>query len=378
MRLRMGFARASPLASILRLTFFQPNQWRQESVFPPLFLRLNPRRRISCSVVSCSQTPLYLRPAAFRATVSELKKWHLWAETLASSVGSTFLDLDNGPDSTLLLRELNWLIEDAIENPKSLSSNSDNYMDATPVSLRACLDDLYLMWKQRVEDRRPFQYVVGCEHWRDLVLGVQEGVLIPRPETELIVDLVDDVLKEDEHLREGLWTDLGTGSGALAIGIARILGPSGMVVAIDLSPVAVAVASANVQRYNLQDRVKVKQGSWFEPLKDEGRELAGLVSNPPYIPSEHISGLQAEVAKHEPKLALDGGSNGLDDLLHLCKGAASVLKPGGFFAFETNGEEQSKFLAGYMETESKGVFSNVKIISDFGGIQRFVTGFKAR
>lgn len=83
-----------------------------------------------------------------------------------------------------------------------------------------------------------------------------------------------------------------------------------------------------------QDRVKVKQGSWFEPLKDEGRELAGLVSNPPYIPSEHISGLQAEVAKHEPKLALDGGSNGLDDLLHLCKGAASVLKPGGFFAFE--------------------------------------------
>lgn len=231
----------------------------------------------------------------FRATVSELKRWHLWAETLASSVGSKFLDLDNGPDSTLLLRELKWLVEDAVENPKVLSCNTDNYRDATTVSLRACLDDLYSLWKQRVEERRPFQYVVGCEHWRDLILGVQEGVLIPRPETEQIVDLVDDVLKdkEDEHLREGLWADLGTGSGALAIGLARILGPSAMVVAIDLSPVAVAVASANVQRYNLQvsgfairicchcDKTKEKFSTCifrtvFPDFKDNGQLLRTL------------------------------------------------------------------------------------------------------
>ncbi|KAJ8542773.1 hypothetical protein K7X08_005296 [Anisodus acutangulus] len=213
-------------------------------------MRLSFIRPISCCAVSSSpstsfkpQTPLFLRPPTFKTTLSDLKKWHLWAKSLASSVSSTFLKLDNGPNSELLLRELNWLIEDTIETPKSFFQETIN-----PVSTRVCLDELYNLWKQRVEKRRPFQYIVGCEHWRDLVLSVEEGVLIPRPETELIVDLVDDVVKENEELKEGLWADLGTGSGALAIGIARILGSDGRVIATDLSPVATAVASYNVQR----------------------------------------------------------------------------------------------------------------------------------
>lgn len=78
----------------------------------------------------------------------------------------------------------------------------------------------------------------------------------------------------------------------------------------------------------------MRQGSWFEPLKDLEGKVAGIISNPPYIPSENISGLQAEVRRHEPRIALDGGVHGMDDLLHLCKGAASVLKSVGFFAFE--------------------------------------------
>ena len=86
----------------------------------------------------------------------------------------------------------------------------------------------------------------------------------------------------------------------------------------------------------LHDKFEIKLGSWFEPLKDVKGQLVGLVSNPPYIPSNHISGLQAEVAKHEPRLALDGGADGMDDLLHLCHGASSMVKPGGFFAFEVS------------------------------------------
>lgn len=78
----------------------------------------------------------------------------------------------------------------------------------------------------------------------------------------------------------------------------------------------------------------MREGSWLEPLKDVEGKVAGLVSNPPYIPSVDISGLQSEVGRHEPRLALDGGAEGMDDLLHLCNGAASMLKPGGFFAFE--------------------------------------------
>jgi release factor glutamine methyltransferase len=100
------------------------------------------------------------------------------------------------------------------------------------------------------------------------------------------------------------------------------------------------------------------------------------VSNPPYIPSDNISGLQAEVGRHEPRLALDGGASGIDYLLHLCNGAAAMLKPGGFFAFETNGEKQCKFLVDYMQNDIAGSFCNLNIVSDFAGIQRFVTGFR--
>lgn len=243
--------------------------------------------------------------------------------------------------------------------------------------LRIGLDELYGLWNQRIEKRKPFQYLVGCEHWRDLVLSVEEGVFIPRPETELMVDLVSDVLvRDNDGLRDGLWVDLGTGSGAIAIGIARVLGSKGRVIAVDLNPLAAAVAAFNAQRYGLQDVIEVRQGSWFGKLKDVEGKLSGVVSNPPYIPSVDISGLQAEVGKHEPRLALDGGLDGLDDLLHLCNGAALMLKPSGFFAFETNGENQCKFLKNYLENDSAGSFCNVNIVSDFAGIQRFVTGFR--
>ena len=142
-------------------------------------------------------------------------------------------------------------MEDAIEDHGVFSQMGieDNQ---TKVRLRAGIEELYNLWKQRIEERWPFQYLVGCKHWRDLVLSVQDGVLILRPETELIVDLVADVVSNNEGLREGLLADLGTGTGALAIGIRRILGSRGRVIATDLSPVALSVAAFNVQKYGLQ------------------------------------------------------------------------------------------------------------------------------
>lgn len=334
------------------------------------------------------KVPLYLRPPSFSASLSELTKWHKWAKNLASSVGSSFINLDNGPDSTLLRRELNWLLQDLIELQyrsvilSRLESGNNENPDVS-VALRAPLEEMYCVWRQRIEKRRPFQYVVGCEHWRDLVLSVQEGVLIPRPETEVIIDLVEGVaLNNAPELAQGFWADLGTGSGAIAIATARALATHargdacGRVIATDLSSVAVAVATSNVQRYGLQDVVEVRKGSWFEPLKDVQGKLAGVLSNPPYIPSGDISGLQAEVGQHEPILALDGGISGTNDLLHLIDGVASMLKPGGFFAFETNGEQQCKFLVEYIENEKPGSFRDMNIVSDFAGIQRFVMGFR--
>ncbi|CAN1755528.1 Release factor glutamine methyltransferase [Linum perenne] len=285
--------------------------------------------------VTKPQIPLFERPPIHSATSLQLQKWHGWAKSLASSVGSSFVEADNGPDSTLLCRELNWLLEDALDNPSSFKYPSTEGV-CENVKLRASLDDLYRLWKDRIENRRPLQYLVGCEHWRDLVLSVEEGVLIPRPETELIVDLVANLVSTADELRNGLWADLGTGSGALAIGIGRLLGSSGRVIATDASPLAVSVSSFNVQRYGLQDLIEVRQGSWFEPLKNVEGKLSGFVSNPPYIPSNNMLLLQAEVGKHEPTMALDGGDSGMDCLLQLCTGAATMLKPGGFFALEAS------------------------------------------
>ncbi|KAK3424657.1 hypothetical protein EUGRSUZ_F01438 [Eucalyptus grandis] len=362
----------SPLAHARNITQIRHRRFHSSlSAPPPPLLASSP---------PSLPLPLFLRPPKHTTTVSELLEWHSWAKSLAASVGSSFEDSDNGPDSSLLCRELNWLMEDVLHgfDPSLMHRAVARDDPDIVISLRADVQELYSLWKQRIEERRPFQYIVGCEHWRDLILCVREGVLIPRPETEIIVDLVGDVISKDEELREGLWADLGTGSGAIAIGIAKILGNYGSVIATDLSPVAIQVASFNVQRYSLQDKIEVSEGSWLEPLKGVEGKVAGLVSNPPYIPSDDISGLQAEVGRHEPRLALDGGAEGMDDLLHLCNGAASMLKPGGFFAFETNGEKQCEFLVDYMQNQLPGSFCNVNTLSDFAGIQRFVTGFRNR
>ncbi|XP_072957596.1 uncharacterized protein [Typha angustifolia] len=307
------------------------------------------------------QAPLFLRPLSYPTPLSDLNAFRHWAKSLSLSSG--------GPDSGHLLRELSWLIQDASSPNTHLGSGKVGDL----VLLRAELGDLYCLWKERVQERRPFQYLVGCEHWRDLVLVVREGVLIPRPETEMVVDLVGGV----EGFEEGLWADLGTGSGAIAIGIARMLGKGGRVLATDVSGDAVEIATFNVERYGLKDTVEIRQGSWFEPLEDAKGKLSGVVSNPPYIPTGDLPGLQPEVGWHEPRLALDGGNDGMNHLIHLCEGAASALKSGGFFAFETNGDEQSEFLARFMSTKWGNFFHNITIVLDFAGIKRFVTGFRS-
>ncbi|XP_077221281.1 RNA methyltransferase family protein isoform X2 [Tasmannia lanceolata] len=313
--------------SFLRFTRPKPpfsNQLNRPTSYPCLFSQSSPP--LSSSISSKLQIPLFLRPPTSSTTLENLQKWQDWAKNLALSVGSKFLAYDNGPDTELLCREIKWMLEDVVED-FSVISQLGSAQNESMVRLRADLEELYSLWEERIEKRRPFQYIVGCEHWRDLVLSVQEGVLIPRPETEQIVDMVRDVVMKERLMGEGLWADLGTGSGAIGIGIGRILGGGGRVIGTDLSPVAVSVAEFNVQRYGLQDKIEIREGSWFEPLRDVKGKLAGLVSNPPYIPSNQIPGLQAEVGRHEPKIALDGGEDGLDDLLHLSEASASALRP---------------------------------------------------
>nr|XP_018681392.1 PREDICTED: uncharacterized protein LOC103983736 isoform X3 [Musa acuminata subsp. malaccensis] len=332
MTLRFAFPVCSPLAPFLASSLHRrlsiPS--RSSSSFSPTPLFSSDHR-----------PPLFLRPPAFAASRTDLHDFRRWAESLALAAGPRLSASDGGPDAALLRRELAWLVEDATVAAASESGVGEE------LRLRVELEELYRLWKARIEERRPFQYIVGCEHWRDLVLVVKEGVLIPRPETEMVVDLVAEV----EGFEKGLWADLGTGSGAIAVGIGRMLQEGGRVFATDLSPVALEVARLNVERYELKDKIELRWGSWFEPLRDVEGKLMGL-------------------------LALDGGEAGMDHLLHLCEGSASALKSGGFFAFETNGDEQSEFLADLMSIKLGNFFHNIKMISDFAGIQRFVTGFR--
>jgi release factor glutamine methyltransferase len=174
----------------------------------------------------------------------------------------------------------------------------------------------------------PFQYLIATAHWRDLILSVGPGILVPRPETELMIDLAAAALQANPALGQLPWADLGTGSGALAIGAAKLLqqqqqqqqrGPNRVmadgtgcvavqVYAVDLSASAVAYATANAAACGVQDAVHTVRGSWYEPLLQLKGRLGCVLSNPPYIPCAEIeAGLQAEVGQHEPMSALDGG-----------------------------------------------------------------------
>ncbi|MEO1131256.1 MAG: HemK/PrmC family methyltransferase, partial [Cyanobacteria bacterium J06639_1] len=186
-------------------------------------------------------------------------------------------------------------------------------------------------------------------------------------ETELLIDLVcPQVLAAPP---QSTWADLGTGSGAIAIAIAR-LRPDLYVEAIDLSADALQIAARNVERYGSGDRVRLHQGSWFAPLATKQGQLQGMVSNPPYIPSTDIAELQPEVARHEPHLALDGGTSGTEAIALLMKSAPDYIISGGFWAVELM-QGQASEVATALERDDR--YRNIAIHVDLNGIDRFVS-----
>lgn len=217
------------------------------------------------------------------------------------------------------------------------------------------------LWQRHLQEGIPVQYLAGQTLWRDLVLQVNRAVLIPRPETELIIEIVAERTKP-----QGVWCDLGTGCGAIAIALARAF-PDLRVFAVDVSAEALQVAQGNIDRYGVGERVQCVQGSWFSPLPPG---LAGMVSNPPYIPTDIIPTLAPEV-QQEPRLALDGGRDGLQAIRHLVEEGKHYLQEGGFWLVEV--------MAGQATTvadmlQQKG-YRSVTVHKDWQGIDRFVSGF---
>lgn len=219
------------------------------------------------------------------------------------------------------------------------------------------------------------------------MLSVGPGVLIPRPETELMIDFLQEAVERRPDLAHGDWVDLGTGSGALAIGIARALPSAQHVWAIDLAAEPAAHAAYNAKRYGVDTRVFVLRGSWYEPLAGKGVvQVAGIVSNPPYVPADQIPTLQTEVGLYEPRLALAGGDGlGIDALAPICRGAVRMLRPGGFLALETAGGDQARYVGQLLNHLRCGdgvdgdgplAFEDVRIRRDLRGVDRFVTAIR--
>lgn len=231
----------------------------------------------------------------------------------------------------------------------------------------AWLDDI---WQQRISHRIPLQQLLQSVTWRQLRLAVTDAVLIPRPETELLVDIA---LREVETFSEpGLWVDMGTGSGAIAIGMASEQ-PNLSMIAVDTSPAALDIARMNVQRQGLERHITVLEGNWFEepfPSTIQNRLLQGMVSNPPYIPSAVVEELEPEVRDREPRLALDGGNDGLASIRKLVDEAPKFLQQEGCWIVELM-HNQARDVA--KRLKENGCYQQIEIHRDLEGNERFVS-----
>jgi release factor glutamine methyltransferase len=219
--------------------------------------------------------------------------------------------------------------------------------------------------KQRLSGR-PLQYVTGSTEFYSLNFEVTPAVLIPRPETEI---LVEAVVKRLAPLQEALEVaDIGTGCGIIAVTLAAHL-PQARIWATDRSAEALAVAKANAARHGVSDRIRFAQGDLLAPLSGREHSLAAVASNPPYIPTPQLRQLPVEIRDHEPIVALDGGPDGLDVIRRLISRAAGFLSPGGLFALEV-GAGQAGPVAGILERQKQ--LRPEGIVRDYAGHDRVV------
>jgi release factor glutamine methyltransferase len=232
------------------------------------------------------------------------------------------------------------------------------------VPLQCALSSLEALWRRHLESQEPLQYLAGCCPWRDLTLAVAPGVLIPRQDTELLVELAEGLVDRPP----AVWADLGTGSGCLAIALAR-LWPRSRGVAVDLSPVALRQARANVAAAGVADRLVLASGSWWQPLEPQWGQLELVVANPPYIPTAVWSGLDPVVRDHEPALALDGGPDGLQALRAIAAGAGAALAPGGWLVLEHH-HDQTSAVAALLAAAG---LEQVQAHADLQGVRRFAS-----
>ena len=215
--------------------------------------------------------------------------------------------------------------------------------------------------------REPLQRILGWEEFRGVRVRLTDAVLVPRPETETLVEWALALLPPPGG-RQLLAIDLGTGSGCIACALASER-PDLDVIAVDVSPAAAAVARDNAQALGLAARVGVVAADLLDGVRDLGADL--IVSNPPYLPSALVPELAPEVRIHEPRLALDGGADGLTLIRRIATTARRYLRPSGALAIETAGGDQVEAAAALLRAAG---WDRVAVRADLVGIDRFVAG----
>ena len=235
------------------------------------------------------------------------------------------------------------------------------YVDSTKNLSPAQVASYENLIKQRTE-KIPVAYLTGQREFMGLNFAITSDVLIPRPDTEILTQFAIENLSNFEN---PTFADLGTGSGAICISTLKYLKNS-KAAAVDISQDAINCAKFNAEKFGVDDKVNFYVGNLFEPLS--GKKFHAIISNPPYIPTKDLSTLQDEVQR-EPKLALDGGIDGLYFYRRIIDDAPNFLFSGGFLAVEI-GINQAAEVKNLFEKN----FTDIEIFRDLAGIERVVAG----
>lgn len=231
-------------------------------------------------------------------------------------------------------------------------------------------DEIVNKFLEAIEKRSkgyPIQYIIKEKEFMGLNFYIEEGVLIPRPDTEIIVEYILEYIDKRHSQEQINILDIGIGSGAIGLSIAYYK-KNAHVCGVDISHKALEVANINKDRFNLSN-VKLIKSDLFEKINEE-EKFHIIVSNPPYIPTEDMESLQEEVKNYEPRTALDGGKEGMDFYRRIIPESRKYLKEEGLLIFEI-GYHQAKDVSHIMIENG---FKDIKILKDLQGLDRAVLG----
>lgn len=234
------------------------------------------------------------------------------------------------------------------------------------------IEDEFLSIMEKRQEGYPLQYLLNEEEFMGLSFYLEEGVLIPRPETETMVEYIIDYINENFKGRKINILEIGVGSGVIALTIAKEF-PNAEIIGIDIGDLPIKISNINKERFKLNN-VEFIQGDLFQPLevKSINKKFHLIISNPPYIKDYKIQELQKEVREFEPRLALDGGKDGLDFYRKISRKGKRFLKDSGMLIYEI-GYDQGKEVKEILMEED---YTNISVLKDLEGKDRIVHGFK--